>query len=211
MINKNKKRRLARVAGFTLIELLVAIGILAIIAVLGWRGLDSIVRTRVALTADLENTRGMQLTFAQLQSDCENIVTKVAFAGHGARMMADLGRLTLVRTVLGENQPSRMQVVAYRVKDGKLTRRESNATRDLFLVDDFLKATLEETDDAPKVTLQTGVDDMTIRLWNGNTGPWRSDVANVSNTGTDDTGLEVSVKLRGKETGIVKVFLLGTL
>ena len=33
-------------AGFTLIELLVAIGILAMVAVLGWRGLDSIVRSR---------------------------------------------------------------------------------------------------------------------------------------------------------------------
>ncbi len=37
--------------GFTLVELLVAISILAILAVLGWRGLDSIVRARIGLTA----------------------------------------------------------------------------------------------------------------------------------------------------------------
>ena len=33
-------RRNHSAAGFTLIELLVAIGILAMVAVLGWRGLD---------------------------------------------------------------------------------------------------------------------------------------------------------------------------
>jgi general secretion pathway protein J len=40
--------RSAAPRGFTLIELLVAITILAIVAVLGWRGLDGIVRARVA-------------------------------------------------------------------------------------------------------------------------------------------------------------------
>ena len=59
--------------GFTLVELLVAISILAIVAVLGWRGLDGIVRARVALTAQMEVTRGMQLAFAQMQSDCEHL------------------------------------------------------------------------------------------------------------------------------------------
>ena len=49
--------------GFTLVELLVAISILAIVAVLGWRGLDGIVRARVALTAQMEQTRGMQLVY----------------------------------------------------------------------------------------------------------------------------------------------------
>src|SRR6476660_7000846 len=52
--------------GFTLIELLVAISVMAIVAVLGWRGLDSIVRARVALNADLDHTRGLQLAFAQM-------------------------------------------------------------------------------------------------------------------------------------------------
>ncbi|MFL6716736.1 MAG: type II secretion system protein J, partial [Burkholderiaceae bacterium] len=43
--------------GLTLIELLIAITVLAVVAVLGWRGLDSIVRSRIALTAEMERTR----------------------------------------------------------------------------------------------------------------------------------------------------------
>src|SRR5471032_421874 len=59
--------------GFTLVELLVAIGVLAMVAVLGWRGLDSIVRSREVLTSQLEQARGMQLAFAQMQSDCDHL------------------------------------------------------------------------------------------------------------------------------------------
>src|SRR5713101_5788810 len=98
----------ARRTGFTLIELLVAISILAIIAVLGWRGLDGIVRARIALNSDLAQTRGMQLAFAQLQSDAEQVPRLTG----RATLAADQDRLTLIRTVYGENQPSRLQVVA---------------------------------------------------------------------------------------------------
>lgn len=206
-----RRRSSIDAAGFTLIELLVAISILAIIAVLGWRGLDSIVRTRIALTTELENTRGMQLTFAQLQSDCENRANLEAFSGPVVRLAADLGRLTLIRTVLTENQPSRMQVVAYRIKDGVLTRRESKATRDFSMLDVMWRATLDDTDGATTVQLLSGVDNMVMRLWNGHAGPWRSNVEVPLTSSFEDTGLEVGLKLRGKEAGIVKVFLLGTL
>jgi general secretion pathway protein J len=37
-------KRMGERGGFTLVELLVAISILAIVAVLGWRGLDGIIR-----------------------------------------------------------------------------------------------------------------------------------------------------------------------
>src|SRR5450830_1177753 len=60
-------------SGFTLVEMIIAITILAMVAILGWRGLDGIVRSRIALTTEMEQTRGMQLTFAQLQSDCAQL------------------------------------------------------------------------------------------------------------------------------------------
>jgi len=104
--------------GFTLIELLVAISVLAIVAVLGWRGLDGIVRARVALTNELEQTRGMQLAFAQIQSDCAHIAKEGDIGGR-AILVAEPGRVIMVRTVFADNQPSRVQVIAYRLRDGR--------------------------------------------------------------------------------------------
>ena len=123
-----------RQRGFTLVELLVAISILAIVAVLGWRGLDSIVRARSTLTTQMETTRGMQLAFAQLQSDCEHITRSDVINGRPFLLIGN-DRITMVREVFTENQPSRLQVVAYRIVNGTLVRRESNATRDLAELD----------------------------------------------------------------------------
>ena len=203
-----KHRRLRDAAGFTLIELLVAISILAIVAVLGWRGLDSIVRTRVALTTELENTRGLQLTFAQMQSDCENVPSTLSFPTDTTVLAVDTGRLTLVRTVMAENQPSSMQVVAYRIKDGVLSRRESRTTRDLSVLNVFWRTTLDDNDSAPSVALRSGIDSMSLLVWGSLTGAWQPQ---TPTSGVSEKGLAVEIKLHGSETGISKIFLVGAL
>ena len=109
-----RKRRCASQRGLTLVELLVAISVLGFVAVLGWRGLDSIVRARIALASDLDQTRGMQLTFAQLQSDCAHLPSPSVISGR-IPIAVGPGQITLVRTVYADNQPSRLQVVSYRV------------------------------------------------------------------------------------------------
>ena len=86
-----------RYRGFTLVELLVAISILAIVAVLGWRGLDGIVRAREALTQQLEATRGMQLAFAQMQSDCEHLAGR-EIIGRRPNLQWQEGRFMLLRS-----------------------------------------------------------------------------------------------------------------
>jgi general secretion pathway protein J len=90
------------------------------VAVLGWRGLDGIVRARVALTDQMEMTRGMQLAFAQMQSDCEHAADATMLGRRPFLLQAD-NRLTLVRTVFNENEPARLQVIAYRLVDGSCT------------------------------------------------------------------------------------------
>lgn len=195
--------------GFTLIELLVAISILAIVAVLGWRGLDGIIRSRESLTAKMEQTRGLQLAFAQLQSDCANLAT-AALLNNRPFMLAENDRLTIVRVVMTENEPTRLQVVAYRVRDGVLTRRESNATRDLLQLDTLWQATLNDTDTAASVALQSDVLSMASRYWINT--EWRP-ASGVTTDGSAKapTGLEVSLALQGQEVPMVKAFLLGAL
>jgi general secretion pathway protein J len=205
--------------GFTLIELLIAISILAIIAVLGWRGLDAIVRSRVALTQQLEETRGMQLTFAQMQSDCAN-VAPLTVIGSRPQLLADGERLRLVRMVYADDQPSRLQVVVYRLNNGVLSRRESQPTRDLKQLDNLWSTTAEDTDgdSAAPVILQRGVTDMSMRMWLGN-GPWRSDATPTTtqvNPPPGQTtnpnalrGLEVTLKTESTPSPLLKVFLIG--
>ncbi|MGB6056267.1 MAG: prepilin-type N-terminal cleavage/methylation domain-containing protein, partial [Burkholderiaceae bacterium] len=153
-----------RRAGFTLIELLVAITVLAVVAVLGWRGLDGIVRARLALNEQLTQTRGMQLAFAQLQSDCANLAA-AALIPNRAALVADDNLLLLVRTVYADDQPSRLQVVAYRLRDGVLTRQESAPTRTLTELDALWQAAMDGKGATPAVALQPGLAAMTIRLW----------------------------------------------
>ena len=167
-------RRLERRAGFTLVELLVAISILAIVAVLGWRGLDGIVRGRIILTEQMETTRGMQLAFAQMQSDCEHLAEGDVL-GRRPYLQWDADRLTLVRKVYVENEPSRLQVVSYRISGNQLLRRESPGTRNLLELDQLWQSIASDApaQNSPPVALQNGVLGMQIQPGAPNRA-WRS-------------------------------------
>ncbi len=217
--------------GFTLVELLVAISILAIVAVLGWRGLDGIVRARVALTQQMETTRGMQLAFAQMQSDCEHIASREVVERRPYLLVGN-DRFTLVREVFTENQPSRLQVVAYRIVNGNLMRRESQTTRDLIQLDSLWQAVTSDSDANAAVALQTGVTGMQIATWVNNawrqggvdpganaagtqgqaaqpptTPPTTPDQA--PQTTNEPTGMQVALQAQGLQVPMVKSFLLG--
>ena len=203
-----------RIGGFTLVELLVAITILAVVAVLGWRGLDSIVRARIALNGELTQTRGLQLAFAQLQTDCANVAERGVLGNRKVMAMSE-DHLTLVRQVLLEGQPMRLQVIDYRVEQGVLMRRESIATRDLLALDRAWQGMLQAQAGVQSegVALQTGVVSLRLRIWQAGATAWSNELVETAPvTGTaraDDLGLEVSLRLQTQTNVLQKVLLLG--
>lgn len=209
-------RRQRTSQGFTLIEVLVAVTVLAIVAVLGWQGLDGIVKARFALNGQLDQTRGLQITFAQLQNDLARI-TDPEDIKNRPNLFAEPGRLTLVRNVFAENQPSQVQVVAYRVADGVLVRRESAPVREFRELDRTWQAVVADADRNTAVPLQPQVAAMDFRTWAGKSG-WQPaggppggnpNNQQMAQPPSELRGVEVSLRLDGNARSLVKVFLLG--
>jgi general secretion pathway protein J len=131
----------------------------------------------------------------------------------------------MVRTVFADNQPSRLQVISYRVIDGVLTRHESAATRDLRELDTLWQTAVNDTDTSQApfdklrtgVTLQSDVAAMTMRLWVNSSNGWSTNfsvlipAAGSTVFPPPPTGLEVTMQLRGRDTGLLKIFLLGAI
>ena len=64
----------ARARGFTLIELLVAIGVMALMAVLSWRGLDGMTRAQSQLQQRADGVLTLQAGLAQWAADLDALV-----------------------------------------------------------------------------------------------------------------------------------------
>lgn len=69
----------ARRRGFTLIELLVAISLMALMAVLSWRGLDGVSRSQQQLQRQADDVLVLQTTLAQWGVDLDAIVEQPDF------------------------------------------------------------------------------------------------------------------------------------
>lgn len=207
--------------GFTLIELLVAITILSIIAVMGWAGLDGIIRARTSLNAELEQSRGLQISFSQLENDCSHIAS--ALLPKRETIQASQNQLTLIRTVFEDQQPTKLQIVAYRLQDNVLTRRESIATRDLIVLETLWQSAINGTDNMPIVRLQNEIMSLEMRTWNDKEKMWRvggsespiipqekpgQKIDNIPDV-PRQIGLELLMRVNGKENPLLKIFLLG--
>lgn len=207
--------------GFTLIELLVAITILSIIAVMGWAGLDGIIRARTSLNAELEQSRGLQISFSQLENDCSHIAS--ALLPKRETIQASQNQLTLIRTVFEDQQPTKLQIVAYRLQDNVLTRRESIATRDLIVLETLWQSAINGTDAMPIVRLQNEIMSLEMRTWNDKEKMWRvggsespiipqeklgQKIDNIPDV-PRQIGLELLMRVNGKENPLLKIFLLG--
>ena len=112
--------------GFTLIELLVAVAILAILAGLCWRGLDTILKTRDRLTEAGDDLRGLSIAFSQLDEDLRRSwpmrllasgVPVIRFTPNGDNLQLEL--LREGGSALDAVRPER---VAYRIRESQFER-----------------------------------------------------------------------------------------
>ena len=117
-------------SGVTLVELLLAIAILGIIAVLGWKGLDSIIFSERTLSEDVENIRNLQIVFAQLQTDCLKLAKPNRINGRSPLAINNNVLILSRESQLVDGTPG-VQIVKYYLKEETLMRWASPPTRSI--------------------------------------------------------------------------------
>jgi len=80
-----------RQRGFTLVEVLVALTIFALMSMLAYRGLNSVLETRAHLSDDNRRWRDIVLTLAQLEQDMSQAVNRPVRDSSGLTQPALLG------------------------------------------------------------------------------------------------------------------------
>lgn len=198
-----------RERGFTLLELLVAVALLSVLAVLSWRGMDSVLRSRDRIVEASDELRALSVAFAQMEQDVRGTWTvgllglrepAIAFAVRGEPAQPEMA---LVRET-GAIQPLRLQRVRYRLNGDRLERG-------------FAPWTPVEVDPAQPASgsplvwqpLLGGVEQIELRAWIASSG-WTSaatlagaDSAVRSGASPRVGGVELTIVRRGER--IVRV------
>jgi general secretion pathway protein J len=96
--------------GFSLLELLVALGVLALLATMGWRGLGSVLEAQVSVQAEARRWEDAQRVMQQMGRD-------LSLALERPRQEPS-GELVILR--LGEEDAGGPRRVSYRLREGML-------------------------------------------------------------------------------------------
>jgi general secretion pathway protein J len=192
-----------RRGGFTLLELLVAVSILALIAIIAWRGLSSLTRTRERLAPQNEAVHAVLAGFGQLERDLAQVPVNTnlfALPSQPVHLLSIDGHASLQILRLAESPDgspaSAVETVFYTVRDGALQRQYTAAQR-------YYSANPGSMLEA--IALVPQIDDMRIRVWRNNVG-WiapasDADMANI-------LGIEV-VLVRHDGAALRRVFAIG--
>lgn len=123
--------RASRRAGFTLVEVLVALVILSTIALLAWRGIDGMLRSREISQASLVRSERLQTVLAQWELDLRSLQS----GGAGLDALSfDGASLRLTR-----RQREGLQVVTWTLRERQLLRWESPPVTSLAELDAALQ------------------------------------------------------------------------
>ena len=193
-----------RCGGFTLLELLVAVALMAILAVLSWRGLDSVLASREHITAHTDETRAISVLFSQLDEDLRRSWPLRHLDALGRRPVAFVRddvdgpiRLDLLREAPVDS-PIRFERVVYRLRDGLIERGFGP-----WRADADVESPLQVWQ-----PLLAGVDDIAWRAWLVGRNSWQDGPALASlppptglasaNRQFDPAGVELTLLRRGE-------------
>lgn len=102
-----------RQRGFTLIEVLVALTVMAVMAVLAWRGVDAMLRSREINAEHLQRTEQLRTLVMQWEQDLRELQD----SGQIDALRFDGRNLRLTR-----RSPGGLQLVVWRLESGRLLR-----------------------------------------------------------------------------------------
>jgi general secretion pathway protein J len=219
---RSERRGRSGARGFTLIELLVAIAIMAVIAVLSWRGLDQIIRGRQTITNAMEDERVFAQLFDQMRIDARQAASDDESGQAAVTVSGSV--LQIVRETLLPGTAPRLQVVRYRVSEGRVVRYASPPLGNVGELRRALRG--GEGDGWTAVPLMGGVGAISARVYVPKVG-WTTQMKDVQSAITENdnnlkvpqlgnaplprsvTGLEVSVGAKSLARPITRVFLVG--
>jgi len=217
------ERRAARAdRGFTLIEMLIAITILAVLALLSWRGLDQVIRGRDRVAAVMEDERTFAQMFDQMRIDARRAVTDDEAGQPPVRVVGNT--LQIVRGFDTPGGPPRIQVVRYLIAGGRVVRYASPLISDVRV----LRSTLGDSsvDGWNAVPLMRGVGLITARIYVPKIGwtinmPFADDALAKHNQALKQpvvgsappersvTGLEVGIGATSLRVPVKRIFMVG--
>jgi general secretion pathway protein J len=119
-----------RQRGFTLIELLIAITLMAVLAGLSWRGLDSLMRSRDVTQAQVDKTAVLQTVLAQWQADLNAVQPIPGLVDAGVLWSGNTLRLTRRATTWrADGSDTGLWVVAWTMRNKQWLRWQSPAVQ----------------------------------------------------------------------------------
>jgi general secretion pathway protein J len=208
--------------GFTLIEMMIAITILAVVAILSWRGLDQVMRGRDKVAGAMEDERVFAQMFDQMRTDARQAATDDEAGEPAIRVAGDT--LQIVRELDVPGAAPRLQVVRYRISSGRMVRY---ASPPLGTTGDLRSALHgDSTEGWSTVPLMRGVGAITARLYVPKVG-WTTSMPDADDALAQNnnalkvpmlgnapppravTGLEVSIGATSLRVPVSRVFLVG--